>query len=470
LPVETGLEPAARCRDVVKTYRTGRSEVRALRGVSAVFDHGTLSAIVGPSGSGKSSLLRLLAGMDRPDAGSIEVTGAELHMASGRTLRRMRRTTVGYVFQRPSDNFFAFLTIGDHLALAAHQQAGRGMDPGEVLDVLQISHRAHHPVSELSGGEQQRAAFAQALVAGAELIIADEPTAELDSASATNVLECVGRMVGLGVSFILATHDRAVTRKADSVVVLEHGEVVAHPPSARAPATRLARRPTYGAGEVSLDPPVLRLHGLSKSYRRGSELVTALRDAQLTMRRSEMVGVVGRSGSGKTTLLHLIAGWERPDRGSVALEGRVAGAMPQWNRVALLPQRLGLIEELTIAENVEYPARLAGVLAERSTLIHRLLEALGLDAVQHRFPRETSLGEQQRAALARALVLTPVIMLADEPTGHQDRGWMERMLDAVRRSADEGTACLLATHDDEVADFVDRVFTMTDGELTRSAG
>jgi putative ABC transport system ATP-binding protein len=136
----------------------------------------------------------------------------------------------------------------------------------------------------------------------------------------------------------------------------------------------------------------------------------------------------------------------------------------------LLPQRLGLIEELTIVENVEYPARLAGVLAERSTLIHRLLEALGLDAVQHRFPRETSFGEQQRAALARARLLTPAIMLADEPTGHQDRGWIERMLDAVRRSADEGTACPLATHDDEVADFVDRVFAMTDGELTRSVG
>ena len=230
------------------------------------------------------------------------------------------------------------------------------------------------------------------------------------------------------------------------------------------------RRPTYGAGEVSLDPPVLRLHGLSKSYRRGTELVTALSDAGLTMRPREMVGVVGRSGSGKTTLLNVIAGWEQPDRGNVALEGRVLEAMPPWSRLAMLPQRLGLIEELTIAENVEYPARLAGVLPARDALIHRLLEALGLDAVQHRFPRETSLGEQQRAALARALVLTPVIMLADEPTGHQDRGWMERMLDAVRRSADEGTACLLATHDDEVADFVDRVFTMTDGELTRSAG
>jgi putative ABC transport system ATP-binding protein len=413
---------------------------------------------------------RLLAGMDRPDAGSIEVGGAKLHRASGRTLRRMRRTTVGYVFQRPSDNFFAFLTVGDHLALAERQRAGLGMAPAEVLDVLQIGHRVRHRVSELSGGEQQRAAFAQALVAGAEIIVADEPTAELDSASAANVLECVRRLVGRGVSFILATHDRAVTRKADSVVVLEHGEVVAHPRSARATVLPLARRPSYEAEEIALDPPVLELHGLSKSYRRGTELVAALSNADLTMTPSEMVGVIGRSGSGKTTLLNVIAGWERPDRGNVALEGRALEAMPPWSRVAMLPQRLGLIEELTIGENVEYPARLGGVLAERSALIHRLIEALGLDAVQHRFPRQTSLGEQQRAALARALVLTPVLMLADEPTGHQDRGWMERMLEAVRRAADEGTACLMATHDDAVTNFVDRVLTMADGELTRPAG
>ncbi len=99
-----------------------------------------------------------------------------------------------------------------------------------------------------------------------------------------------------------------------------------------------------------------------------------------------------------------------------------------------------------------------------------MLDALGLDVLQHRYPKETSVGEQQRTALARALVLSPLLMLADEPTGHQDRGWTGRVFDAVQRAAADGTACLLATHDQDVIRFLDRVLSMADGEVSeRSA-
>jgi ABC-type lipoprotein export system ATPase subunit len=453
----------ARCADVTKTYRTSRSEVRALKAVTASFTEGVLTAIVGPSGSGKSSLLRLLVGMDRPDAGRIEVMGVPVHRSSAWALRRLRRATVGYVFQRPSDNFFSHLTVGEHLDLMARR--GQGMQRDAVLTALGIGHRVDHLPSELSGGEQQRAAFAQVLVAGARLVVADEPTAELDSASAASVLRTVRDLTAAGITFILATHDRAVVEVADSVVPLEHGEVAQHPARAELMAVESLAEPEAEEGWMEFQPPVLEVRGLRKTYRRGEESVHAVSGVDLEVRARELVGLVGRSGSGKTTLLNVVAGWERADAGLVMIGGREPGTTPSWSEVAVLPQRLGLMEELTIRENVEYPARLTRTLTERSELVERLLEGLGLDALQDRYPRETSVGEQQRAALARALVLSPLLMLADEPTGHQDRGWTGRVFNAVRRMAGDGTACLLATHDEDVIRFLDRVLSMSDGEL-----
>ncbi|MFB3737780.1 MAG: ABC transporter ATP-binding protein [Candidatus Velamenicoccus archaeovorus] len=453
--------PIASCVGVVKTYRTSRSEVRALKGIDARFPSGALTTVVGPSGSGKSSLLRLLAGLDRPDAGTIEVAGVAVHRASARRLRRLRRTTVGYVFQRASDNFFSHLTVGEHLAMAAHHRQA-GMEPAEVLDLLEIGHRAEHRPEELSGGEQQRAAFAQVLVAGARLVVADEPTAELDSGSAADVLRLIRTLVGRGVSFVLATHDRDVMRAADAVVALEHGDVVRRPHRSPTGAVRSDRDEDEGWFAAG---PVLEVRSLRKTYRRGDEQVHAVAGADLEVRRGELVGLVGRSGSGKTTLLNVVAGWERPDDGRIALDGRELGRIPSWSEVAVLPQRLGLIEELTIRENVEYPARLTGTRSERRAFVDGLIEAFGLEALQHRYPKETSVGEQQRAALARALVLSPLVVLADEPTGHQDRGWTERIFEAIRREAGGGTACLMATHDEDLIGFLDRVLTMADGRL-----
>jgi putative ABC transport system ATP-binding protein len=452
----------ARCDGVVKTYRTAGSEVRALKGVTARFDEGTLAAVVGPSGSGKSSLLRLLAGLDRPDAGSIEVARVQIHLASARGLRSLRRGTVGYVFQRPSDNFFAHLSVGEHLARAA-RRSRHGMAPSEVLDALGLADRVEHRPSELSGGEQQRAAIAQVLVAGAKLVIADEPTAELDSSSAARVLEAIRVLTARGVAFILATHDPAVMEVADASLSLEEGLAVrsrgARPRAVRGPET-----PVRDDG-IAFQPNVLEVRGVRKTYRTGDEEVRAVAGVDLDLRRSEIAGLIGRSGSGKTTLLNVIAGWERPDAGGVAVEGRELGATPSWSEIAVLPQRLGLIEEFTVRENVEYPARLTGSLEERTVVIDRLIEDLGLNLLQDRYPNETSVGEQQRAALARALVLSPIVVLADEPTGHQDLRSADRIFAAVRHASDKGTACLMATHDENVIQFLDRILPMVDGRL-----
>jgi putative ABC transport system ATP-binding protein len=212
---------------------------------------------------------------------------------------------------------------------------------------------------------------------------------------------------------------------------------------------------------------LLEASDLHKSYLRGPEEVHALRGASLTLSAGEIVALVGPSGSGKTTLLNVLCGWEHPDQGEITW----AGAPPvkpedrPWSDIAILPQSLGLIEELSIRENVELASRLAGK-QDRAKRIDGLLKGFGLDHLADREPSEVSLGEQQRTALARALVLRPRLLLADEPTGHQDEGWARGIFRALRMAAREGTCCLVATHNREVVNLVDRVVGIRDGQIT----
>jgi putative ABC transport system ATP-binding protein len=458
--------PAALCENLEKAYQGPTGAVHALRGVTARFPRAVLTAVAGPSGSGKSSLLRILAGMDHPTAGAVEIEGVRIERASWRRLRRLRRDKVGYVYQRPSDNFFPHLTVREHLQLAATSHRPPAIGIEELLEVLGIANRIDHLPSELSGGEQQRAAFAHVLASGARLVVADEPTAELDTQSALGVLAAIRQLLGAGVTFVLATHDGTVIRAADELVELEHG-LLRSKRRAPEPAQPVEHPADENVAGIRRDrTAVLEARGVSKTYRRGPEIVHAVQDVSLIVSSSELVGLIGRSGSGKTTLLNVMAGWERPDAGSVKVAGKlVEGPPPSWSEIAVLPQRLGLMEELTIRENLEYPARLTGRLNETRPLIDRLVDSLGLSALQDRYPKETSVGEQQRAALARALVLAPQLLVADEPSGHQDSGWRNRVFEALRRATEDGTACVAATHDEGIAGYLDRVLAMSDGRL-----
>ncbi|MGH2662846.1 MAG: ABC transporter ATP-binding protein [Actinomycetota bacterium] len=465
--------PTARCAELVRTYPTATGDVPAIRGITAEVPRGALTAVLGPSGSGKSTLLRLMAGMDRPTSGSLVLEGTEVHRVSWRRLRRLRREAVGYVFQRPSDNFVPYLTVGEHLRLAARgASASPLVDPAELLGRLGIAHRVDHLPDALSGGEQQRGALAQALVAGATMIVADEPTAELDSLSARSLIDTLARLRDAGVTFLVGTHDPALRRAADQVLELEHGALKG---TRDHPAAALRRdRPDRWfapseAGGTAATAPVLEVEGVSKFYRRGSEVVHALEDVSLEVGAGETVGLVGRSGSGKTTLLHVIGGWEDPDQGRIVVSGQPSKGPPMWSEVAVLPQKFGLIEDLSVRANIEYPARLAGRLAKTHDLVEELIEGLGLSDMDSRFPGETSVGEQQRTALARALALRPKLLLADEPTGHQDEVWGRAVLSTLRRAASWGTACLVATHNREVAERLDRTIAVSDGRVAESA-
>jgi putative ABC transport system ATP-binding protein len=210
---------------------------------------------------------------------------------------------------------------------------------------------------------------------------------------------------------------------------------------------------------------------LRKTFARGAEPVHALAGVDLTVAAGELVALVGPSGSGKSTLLALLCGWETADSGSLAYGGSLAGRRPDalgWAELALVPQALGLVPDLSLADNVLLPARVRGRAAEEHERAGQLLARFGLDHLADRYPHQASLGEQQRAAVARALLLRPAVLLADEPTAHQDRGHADRLLDALAAAAREGAAVLVATHDEVAWTRATRVLSMRDGRLTET--
>jgi putative ABC transport system ATP-binding protein len=247
-----------------------------------------------------------------------------------------------------------------------------------------------------------------------------------------------------------------VTAIADVVLRLERGRVVTE--AAAIPAERPASRDLTG------EPIALEARAVAKTFAHGGGDVHAVSDATFSLRRGELGVLLGRSGSGKSTLLTLLAGWQLPDAGEIEPYGPSAWA---WSELGYLPQRFGLVPELSVRENVELPARLDGRRVELASRVDELLRELGLDELAHRRPAETSIGQQQRTALARALVLRPAVLIADEPSSHQDAGWHDAVWALLARAAADGTACLAATHEPEAARFATRVWEIVEGVVAQ---
>lgn len=218
-------------KDIVKTYRTKAGiETKALRGVGLSIAEGEFLSIAGPSGSGKTTLLNIIGAIDTPTSGSIIVDGTDLSKRSVAGLATFRLTTVGFVFQ--AYNLFNTLTAlenVEYVMLLKGVPAGdRSKKALEILVSVGLSEFVHKRPNELSGGQQQRVAVARALASSPKLILADEPTANLDSATASSLIDFMRDLnTRHGIGFIFSSHDKMVMEKADRLVKLHDGEVIA---------------------------------------------------------------------------------------------------------------------------------------------------------------------------------------------------------------------------------------------------
>lgn len=224
----TSRRCAARAVDATRIYGQGDLEVRALDRVSVDLAAGEFTTIMGPSGSGKSTLIQTMAGLDRLTSGSTFIGDVDLGTLNERALTFLRRDRVGFVFQ--SFNLIPTLTAGENIRLPATLARRKGESDwiDEVVDIIGLSDRLTHRPSELSGGQQQRVAVARALASRPEIIFADEPTGNLDSTSAAEVLGLLRRAArDHGQSIAMVTHDPAAAAYADRAIFLADGQVAA---------------------------------------------------------------------------------------------------------------------------------------------------------------------------------------------------------------------------------------------------
>jgi ABC-type lipoprotein export system ATPase subunit len=241
------------CEDLFKIYKIADLEVVALRGLDLAVQRGEVVAIVGASGSGKSTLLNILAGYDAPSAGKVSVGGRDLLQMGGREVEEYRRNEVGFIWQQTSRNMFPYLTSIENVALPMMltNTPGRLRQERalELLELVGLGHRLHHTPEKLSGGEQQRVAIAIALANSPPLLLADEPTGELDDATAAEILDVFGEVNReLGTTVLIVTHDPDIAYKVGRVVMIRDGKM----------STEIRRKVSFEriSGDATTDEPL----------------------------------------------------------------------------------------------------------------------------------------------------------------------------------------------------------------------
>ena len=222
------MTPTIDVRDLAREYRMGAEQVHALRGVSFTVDEGDYAAIVGPSGCGKSTLLNLLGVIDRPTSGTVSIAGERVDQLSDARATDFRLRRIGFVFQR----FYLMqaLTARENIELPLAEAGMKGTARREraraLLDYVGLGRREGHRPSQLSGGEQQRVAIARALANEPKLLLADEPTGELDARTGAEMIALFHRLNGDGTTIVVVTHDEDLARAAKRVIHMRDGSIV----------------------------------------------------------------------------------------------------------------------------------------------------------------------------------------------------------------------------------------------------
>ena len=489
--------------DLFRVYPSPEGGVAALRGLSLSVEQGELCVVLGPSGSGKSTLLRIVSGFDRASAGSVRVAGVDVGSLGGWGAARFRSREIGYADQHYWRALAGELTarelVGIQLGLAGEPAELRDARADELLERVGLGDRRDAHPRELSGGEQQRIALCAALASRPALLIADEPTGELDAATAREVLALIAELVReSGSTALVVSHDPASAERADRVVHVRDGRisdervagasgdgaiVVGRGGWLRLPedvlrAAGIDRHASaeLRAGEVVLQPsgesvtvsqalqpapeaaqracvtetqaPIVAALGLTKRFGRTTPIDRL--DADFVPGR--LTVVTGPSGSGKTTLLLLLAGLELPDDGDVLLDGVSLAALDRAGRaelrrtsLAFVGQTAGLAPFLGARENVELALELRGLPNDGAG---DALAAVGLAEHADRPVSQLSAGQRERAALARAVAVQPRVIVADEPTARLDGAnalALGALLADVARTT--GATVICATHD-----------------------
>ena len=470
---------------------------------------GQVLAIVGESGSGKSTtamgLMTLLASNARM-SGSVKVKGQEMLGAKGSTLRKFRGKEVAYIFQEPMTALNPVYTIGfqiietlrTHFDMGPKEARARALELITMVEIPDPATSIDKYPHQLSGGQRQRAMIAQALACDPGLLVADEPTTALDVTVQAEVLDLMRNLKDkLNSAILLITHDMGVVADmADEILVMKDGVTVEHGSADQIfnrpqhPYTQqlLAAVPKLGStarralpyNESAKPAPVLKLENVTVAYPKRGRIpeFVAAKSVSLEIYPGEILGLVGESGSGKTTIGRAAIGLIPIKEGTLEIVGKDIShakskelrAIRRHTGIVFQDPASSLNPRLPIGESIGEPLFLAGE-AKGADLAHRvedLLDQVELPrSYRNRYPHELSGGQRQRVGIARALALTPDLLIADEPTSALDVSVQARFLDLLQELQGKlNFACLFISHDLAVVDILaHRIAVMQNGEL-----
>jgi ABC-type lipoprotein export system ATPase subunit len=509
--------------DLFCLYAVPTGTVAALRGLSLTVAEGERLVVHGPNGSGKTTLLKVLMGEQLASAGSVQVAGIDLAGADEVTRSRLRLTELGVVDQHSARALRPEFTVRDNVALQLRlggvDRASARRQADEVLAALELAHLADRTPDSLAGGEAQRVAVCAAVAHRPSVVLADEPSGELDAAGADEVYDLLAAAVAAaGATLLLVTHDPRAARIADRVVRIRDGRLseewspeapheetlvvddrgwvrlpeklrhhigayggvraaardrqivlqAAEPAGLSVAPDRAAqgRVPTPGPDAWSGQYPFLaRLEQVRISY--GDRVVLDRFDLDLAP--GTLTVLRGRSGSGKSSLLRVLLGLTDPQAGQANLGGqdlsrldRVGRAELRRKLVAVATQGGSLAEPLDVVENLTLARTLRGLPAGGTghAEVERVVSALGLHPVRARAVRLLSGGERQRVAVARCLAASRPLIVLDEPTSQQDEAHAELIASVLADTAGVGSTILAATHDPVLVDAADVVVNL----------
>jgi len=469
---------------------------------------GKTLAIVGESGSGKSTtamgLMHLLAPNSR-SSGSVKVNGKEMLTASARELQASRGREVAYIFQEPMTALNPVYTIGfqiietlrTHFPMSVKEARKRAIELITLVDIPNPEECVEKYPHQLSGGQRQRAMIAQALACDPALLVADEPTTALDVTIQAEILDLMRDLrEKLNSAILLITHDMGVVADlADDILVMKDGitvemgsaEDIFNNPKQSYTKELLAAVPKLGSvtGRKALEKktkvePVMRMQDVTIAYPKRGRIpeFVAVRDFSLEIFPGEIVGLVGESGSGKTTVGRAAIGLLPIKSGRLEIVGKDISHATQ-KELFTIRRHTGIVFQdpasslnprLPIGESIGEPIYLAKIAKgdELNKKVEDLLEQVELPpSYRNRFPHELSGGQRQRVGIARALALTPDLLIADEPTSALDVSVQARFLDLLLELQDKlKFACLFISHDLAVVDILaHRIAVMQDGLL-----
>lgn len=480
-------------------------DVPILSDTSLSIEAGDLVLVVGPSGSGKSTLLRCINGLIPHFYGGT-VSGRARVFGQDPIVRGPRQMSglVGFVFQDPEAQAVVDM-VEDELAFAMENQgvsrAVMRKRIEQVLDQLGIAHLRHRKLSTLSGGERQRVAIAAVLTLQPQVLVLDEPTSQLDPQAAEEVLDVLVNLNhDLGLTIVLSEHRlERVVQYADKILyVAGRGQqpVIGEPSAILAqiplvpPLVELGKQLGWLPLPLTIEEARKRLAGITPSPQplsmadraviaSGESVLSiqgvcfayngtqTLHNIDLTVPRGEFLAIMGRNGAGKSTLLKHCIGLLKPDEGRVSVLGLDTRNVPVVEiamHVGYVPQNPNaLLFADTVRQELEFTRQAQGL---PTAVDEPLLEMMGLGDLGDRYPRDLSVGERQRVALACVLVGDPDLVLLDEPTRGLDYEQKELLIALLETQRQRGKTIIVVTHDVElVARCAERVVLMGDGEI-----